>query len=87
VVFGAVVCSVGGYWVPEKMELVLGFAASKPIESHIHGFCASGLYVVVYDSEGYTVVGLHGSWGLFVAHFCYCLAFWDGFACVDVECT
>ena len=54
----------------KKTKLVLGFAASKPMESHIHGFCASGLYVVVYDSKGCTVVGLHGSWGLFVAHFC-----------------
>jgi hypothetical protein len=70
VVFGPVVCSVVGSWAPEKMELLLDFAASKPMESHIHGFCASGLYVVVYDSKGCTVVSLHGSWGLFVAHFC-----------------
>ncbi len=69
-VLGPVVCSVGVSWAPEKMELVLGFAASKPMESHIHGFCASGLYVVVHDSDSCTVVGLHGSWGLFVSHFC-----------------
>ncbi len=69
-VLGPVVCSVGGSWVPEKMELVLGFAASKPMELHIHGFCALGLYVVVYDSKGCTIIDLHGSWGLFVAHFC-----------------
>ncbi len=70
VVLGPVVCSVGGSWAPEKTELVLGFAASKPMELHIHGFCELGLYVVVHDSEGCTVVSLHGSWGLFVAHFC-----------------
>ncbi len=69
-VLGPVVCSVGGSWVPEKMELVLGFAASKPMELHIHGFCALGLYVVVYDSKSCTVVGLHGSWEPFAAHFC-----------------
>ncbi len=69
-VLGPVVCSVGGSWAPEKMELVLGFAASKPMELHIHGFCVLGLYVVVHGSEGCTVVSLHGSWGLFVAHFC-----------------
>ncbi len=69
-VIGPVVCSVGGSWAPEKLELVLGFVASKPTESHICGFCASGRYVVVHDSKCCTVVGLHGSWGLFVAHFC-----------------
>ena len=49
--------------MPEESELVLGLAAVQPLESHVHGFCASGLYLVVYDSKG-------GSWGLFVAHFC-----------------
>ncbi len=62
-VLGPVVCSVGGSSAPEKMELVLGFATSKPMESHIHGFCALGLYVVVHNSKGCTVVGLHESWG------------------------
>jgi hypothetical protein len=42
VVLGPIVCSVGGSWVPEKTELVLGFAASKPMESHIHGFVHRG---------------------------------------------
>ena len=67
---GPVVCPVGGSWGPEKLELVLGLAASKPVESHVGGFCASGLYVVVYDSKGSAVVNLHGSRGLFVANIC-----------------
>ncbi len=62
-VLGPGVCSVGGSWAPEKMELVLGFAASKPMESHVHGFCALGLYVVVHDSKGCTVVSCMGVGG------------------------
>ena len=65
-----VVCPVGGAGAPEKTELALGFAVTQPVESHVHGFGASWLNVVVHDSEGCGVVGLHGSLGLFVAHFC-----------------
>ena len=54
----------------KKMEMALGAVASKPVESHVHGFCVPGLYVVVCDSKGCAVVSLHGSQGLFVAHFC-----------------
>ena len=67
---GPVVCPVGGDGLPEKAELTLGFAVPQPVKSHVHGFCVSWLYVVVHDSEGCGVVGLHGSLGLFVAHFC-----------------
>ena len=67
---GPVVCPVGGAWAPEKTELALGFAVTQPVESHVHGFSASWLNVVVHDSEGCGVVGLHGSLGLFVTHFC-----------------
>ena len=67
---GPVVCPVGGAQAPEESELALGLAASQPVESHVHGLCVLGLYIVVYDSTGCAVVGLHGSWGLFVAHFC-----------------
>ncbi len=70
VMLGLVVCPVGGSWVREKLELTLGLVASQPVESHVHGFFASGLYAVVYDSKGCAVVSLYGSWGLFVAHFC-----------------
>jgi len=67
---GSVVCSVGGAWAPEKSELALSFAVVQPVESHVHGFSASWLNVVVHVSKGSGVVGLHGSLGLFVAHFC-----------------
>jgi hypothetical protein len=70
VVLGPVICPVVGDWLPKELELALGLMTLQPVESHVHGFCASGLYVVVYDSKGCAVVGLHWSWGLFVAHFC-----------------
>ncbi len=59
--------------------------ASQPVDSHVHGFGTSWLYVVVHDSEGCGVVGLHGSLGLFVAHFCKCYLLWNCFSCIDVE--
>jgi hypothetical protein len=67
---GPVVHSVVGAWAPKELELALGLTTSQHVESHFHGVCAPELYVVVYDSRGCAVVGLHGSWGLFVANFC-----------------
>ena len=67
---GPVVCPIGGAGAPEKLELALGFAVAQPVESHVHGFSSSWLNVVVHDSKGCGVVGLHGRLGLFVAHFC-----------------
>jgi hypothetical protein len=69
VVLGSVLCPVIGDWAPKESELTLGLATLQPVESHVHGFCGAGLYVVVYDSKGCAVVGLHGNWGLFLAHF------------------
>ena len=86
-VLGPVVSSVGGTGTPEKMESVLGLATSYPVESHVHGFGASWLYVVVHDSKDCGIVGLHGSLGLFVAHFCKCYLLWNCFSCIDVVCT
>ncbi len=78
-----VVCPVGGARAPEKMELALGFAVAQLVESHVHGFSASWLNVVVHDSESCGVAGLHGSLGLFVAHFCYCHSLGHSLTCVD----
>ncbi len=58
-VLGPVVCPVVGAWAPKELELVLGLATLQPVEYHVHDFCALGLYVVVYDSKGCAVVGLH----------------------------
>jgi hypothetical protein len=69
VVLGPVVHPVVA-WAPKESELTLGIATLQPVESHVHGLCALGLYVVVYYSKGCAVVSLHGSWGLLVTHFC-----------------
>jgi hypothetical protein len=67
------------------MELALGLTALQPVERHVHGFGVSWLYVIVHDSKGCGIVGLHGSLGLFVAHFRKCYS-WNGLLCIDVEC-
>jgi hypothetical protein len=62
VVLGPGVSLVSWSRVPEKLEFILCFAASEPMESHIHGFGAFRLnVVVVHNAKGCCVVGLH--WG------------------------
>ncbi len=46
VMLGPVVSLVGGSRVPEKLELILRFLASKPMELHVHGFGASRLMML-----------------------------------------
>jgi hypothetical protein len=74
VVLGPVVSLVGWSGMPES---VLGFSALVPIESHIHGFGASGLNVVVHNANGCCVVGLHWSGRLLVAHLLKCALLWN----------
>ena len=57
------------------------------MESHVHGFGAFGLDVVVDDSQCCGVVGLHWGGWLLVAHFLEALTLWDGLARVDGQCT
>ena len=57
------------------------------MESHVHGFGAFGLDVVIDDSECYGVISLHRGWWLLVAHFLKALALWDDFTCIDVQGT
>ncbi len=70
VVLGPVVCPVVGAWAQKELELALGLATLQSVESHVHGLCVPGLYVLVYGSKGCAVAHLHWSWGLFVTHFC-----------------
>jgi hypothetical protein len=58
-VLGPVVSLVGWSRAPEKSELILGFAALEPMKLQVHGFSASGLNAIVYDSKGFCVVSLH----------------------------
>ena len=68
-VLSPVVSIVGFTRPPIKFELVLAFAVSKPVEAHIHGFCAFGLHLAINDGISHGIVGLDGSRWLFVAHF------------------
>ncbi len=68
-VFGPVVGAVVGTGAPVVSELSLGVATTQPVKTHVHGFCASWLDVVVDYSQGGAVVGLDRGLGLFVSHF------------------
>ena len=69
VVLGPIVGSVVGTMTPVDTKLVLGLAA-QPVETHIHGFCASRLNVVGDNAVGGAVVSLNGSCALCVPHDC-----------------
>ncbi len=84
-VFGVVVGSVVDSRTPVVSELSLGVTTTKPVKTHVHCFGALWLYVVVDDPARSCIVGLNGSLGLFVAHFCEELAHCDCFAWVDVQ--
>ena len=65
-VLGEVVSQVVGSFLPEDLELVLGYSISDPVESHVDGFgallfdCAVGYalgaLVVGYDDCGRLLV-------------------------------
>ncbi len=87
VVFGPAVGSVVDFGTPVVSELSLGVTTMKPVKTHVHGFGALWLDVVVDDPTRSCIVCLNGSLGLLVAHFCKKLAHWDCFVCVDVQCS
>ena len=68
-VFGPVIGIVGFAGAPVKLELVVAFAVTQPVKSHIHGFGAFRLYFAIDDGICHGVVGLDGGGGLFVSHF------------------
>ncbi len=68
-VFGPVVGVVVGTGAPVVSELSLGVTTMQPVKTHVHGFCALWLDVVVDYSQGGAVVSLNWGLGLFVAHF------------------
>jgi hypothetical protein len=82
VMLGPVVSLVGGSL--EKLELILRFLASEPMESHVHAFGALRLNVVVHNAKSCCVIGLHWSGWLLVAHLFECLSLWNSLTCVDV---
>ena len=58
VVLGDVVNQVGGTICPVVPELVLGFAATRPVKMHIHRLGALGDNGSVSDTNHGRVVGL-----------------------------
>ncbi len=67
--FGPVVGAVVGTGAPVVLELSLEVTTTQPVKTHVHGFRASWLDVVVDYSQGNAVVSLDRGLGLFVAHF------------------
>ena len=61
------------------VELVPGYLATQPVESHIHGLDFPGCYCVVCDANYGGVVGLYGRPGLRPFHFDKCLSQWYHF--------
>ena len=85
--FGPIVGSVVRYGVPVVTELALGVATTKPMESHIHCFGATWLYVVGDHTGSRAVVSLDRCGGLLVSHLIQELLHGYCFAGVDVEST
>ena len=85
--FGPIVGSVVGSGAPVVTELALGVATTKPMESHIHCFGATWLYVVGDHAESRAIVGLDRCGGLLVSHLLQELLHGYCFMGVDVEST
>ena len=69
VVFHPVVCMIGVSGVPVEFEFLLAFAVLEPVKMHVHGFGAFWLNFCINYTLCHDIVGLYGSWWLFVAHF------------------
>ena len=85
--FGPIVGSVVGSWMPVVAKLVLGVTALQPVELHVHCFGASWLNVVVDNAMGCAVVGLDGCGRLLVAHLFEEVLHGDCFTGVNVKGT
>ena len=68
-VFGEIIGSIGFTFAPKNLELTLADAISDPVESHVDGFGALLFDGVSRDTTCSTVIGCHGSGGLWMAHF------------------
>ena len=85
--FGPIVGSVVASGVPVVPELALGVVTTKPMESHIHRFGATWLYVVGDHAESSAVVSLDRCGGLLVSHLFQELLHGYRFTGIDVEST
>ncbi len=87
VMFGPVVGSVVGSWLPIVLKLALRLTAAKPMESHVHCFNAAWLDVVGDDSMCCAIVSLDGCGRLLLTHLFEEVSHWDCFTGIDVEST
>ena len=87
VVFCYVFTIFGRPRLPLMAKLLLHFLVSQPVETHVHSFGPPWSDGVVDNSEGLSVVGLHGRRWLCMSHRNICVADGDGFAEIDVEGT
>jgi hypothetical protein len=85
--FGPIVGSVVGSWMPVVAGLVLGVTALQPVELHVHCFGVSWLNVVGDDAMGCAVVSLDGCGRLLVAHLFKEVSHGDCFTGVNVKGT
>ncbi len=85
--FGPVVDSVVGSWVPVVSKLALGITAAKTMKSHVHCFSAAWLDVVGDDTMCCAVAGLDGCGRLLVSHLFKEVFHGDCLTDVDIEGT
>ena len=74
VVLGWIVAFVAGSWGPVDTELPLGFAATHPMEAHIHCLGSLGDNGFVDDAYRRRVVSLNRCFWLRPTHFNKCLS-------------
>jgi len=85
--FGPIVGSVVGFGAPVVPELALGVVTMKPMESYIHCFGGTWLYVVGDHAESSAVVSLDRCGGLLVSHLFQELSYGYRFAGIDEKST
>ena len=67
---------------PLDVEVLLRFAASEPVESHVHGLGALWQHCSCGEAMGSVIIRDEGSGGLGMPHFFEGDTQWYGFACV-----
>ena len=83
-VFGSIIPLVCGSRGPVESELALGYAATEPPHTHVHGFYALGYGGEVGDANSSSVVSLQRRLGLRSSHFNEGVAQGDHFLCCNI---
>ena len=83
VMLAEIISSVLCAGLPKHMKLTLLGAVAYPIETHVDGFGSLLSNVVIDNTRGSGVVGLHRGWWLWVAEFFKGNTEWAGMLCVQ----